>query len=239
HRFRVLDLAVTGASFAFVGACLPGLRAKHEPRTTDWLERLAWALAAWVVLSGQYLLFGYWDLAQRESFFDWFMLPSVALQLMAQTPVRPSEREASVRRQTRRLAVAGALSVVPWFGKPTFALFTAAQVLALLADGEFAPTRRDRSRARVAFAIGGALGAACVVALLCVYGDPIAFIRVQLSDVPAFYRFIFSNAWCATQAIFALAGAVVLLSLVALREMPPRVLAVALVPLCALASVVV
>src|ERR1019366_4141321 len=116
HRFRVLDLAVTGASFAFVGACLPGLRAKHEPRTTDWLERLAWALAAWVVLSGQYLLFGYWDLAQRESFFDWFMLPSVALQLMAQTPVRPSEREAGGRRKTGGWGAAGAWGLVPCSG---------------------------------------------------------------------------------------------------------------------------
>src|SRR5208283_3794432 len=85
HRFRVLDLVVTGASFALVGACLPGLRDRRAPpRRGDWFERLAWAFAAWVVLSGQYLLYGYWDLAQRESFFDWFMLPAVALQLVAQ-----------------------------------------------------------------------------------------------------------------------------------------------------------
>src|SRR5258707_273056 len=48
HRFRVLDLAVTGATFAFVGACLPGLRSQRSPGA---LERIAWALAAWVVLS--------------------------------------------------------------------------------------------------------------------------------------------------------------------------------------------
>ncbi len=72
HRFRVLDLVVTGATFALVGACLPGLRKRRAP---DCVERVAWAFAAWVVLSGQYLLYGYWDLAQRESFFDWFMLP--------------------------------------------------------------------------------------------------------------------------------------------------------------------
>ena len=248
HRFRVLDLAVTGASFAFVGACLPGLRSTREPWKTEWLERAAWALAAWVVLSGQYLLFGYWDLAQRESFCDWFMLPSVALQLAAQVTPRDRGRGpgAGARRQTRRLAVAGALSVLPWFGKPTFALFTAAQAVALLADDAFAPTRRARARARIAFAVGGLAGGACALALLCVYGDPIAFVRVQVSDVPAFYRFIwpraaadiFSNAWCATQAILALSGTVVLLSLVALREMPPRVTVVALVPLAALASVV-
>src|SRR3974390_2639083 len=58
HRFRVLDPAVTGATFAFVGACLPGLRSRRPP---ELVERAAWGLAAWVVLSGQYLLFGYWD----------------------------------------------------------------------------------------------------------------------------------------------------------------------------------
>jgi hypothetical protein len=50
---------------------------------------------------------------------------------------------------------------------------------------------------------------------------------------------IFSNPWCATQAIFAVAGAVVLLGLIVLREMPARALGVALVPLCALGSVAV
>src|SRR5258708_27972434 len=56
HRFRVLDLTLTGATFAFVGACLPGLRSRKRP---SLLERISWAFAGWVVLSGQYLLFGY------------------------------------------------------------------------------------------------------------------------------------------------------------------------------------
>src|ERR1700722_1765378 len=81
HRFSVLDLVITGATFAVVGACLPVLLSRRAP---ELLERVPWAIAAWVVLSGQYLLYGYWDIAQRESFFDWFMLPSVALQLVAQ-----------------------------------------------------------------------------------------------------------------------------------------------------------
>ena len=241
QRFHVLDFAVTGASFALVGACLPGL-ASRRARAPERLERVAWALAAWVVLSGQYLLYGYWDLAQRESFFDWFMLSSVALQLAMQAPRRARDGVATPR--TRGLALAGALSVVPWFGKPTFALFTMAQLLTLLVDGA---TRANRRLALRAFALGGALGAACVFALLCVYGDPVAFVRVQLADVPSFYHFIwprapadiFSNAWCATQAIFALSGAVVLLSLIVIGEMPARALAVALLPVCALASVVV
>ena len=120
HRFRVLDLVITGSTFALVGACLPGLRSPSARRSPEPIERVAWALAAWVVLSGQYLLYGYWDLAQRESFFDWFLLPSVALQLVAQralasrqgaAPARPgrrAERHPLVRQAHLRALHAGA-----------------------------------------------------------------------------------------------------------------------------------
>jgi hypothetical protein len=236
HRFRVLDLAVTGATFAFVGACLPGLRSRRPP---DALERVAWGLAAWVVLSGQYLLYGYWDIAQRESFFDWFLLPSLALQLVAQA----RWQAARPQRQARLLAVAGALSVVPWFGKPTYALFTAAQFATIVLDEGLALSRR---KAVLAFALGGVLGAATQMAFLIAYGDPSALAHIQLVDVPTMYRFIwprapadiFSEPWRATQAIFALTGAVVVLGLIGLGEMPSRTLAIGLAPLCALGSVV-
>ncbi len=235
HRFRVLDLFVTGLTFAAVGACLPGLRSRRRP---DALERVAWAVAGWVVLSGQYLLYGFWDLAQRESFFDWFLLPSVALQLVAQAP----SRRALPPRRPILLAVVGALSVVPWFGKPTYAAFTLVQLVAVVCDDTLPWPRR---RALLAFGAGGAIGAASQLGVLAALGAPLAFARIQLVDVPAMYRFIwpraamdiFSNAWCATQAIFAITGAVVLVGLVALREMPPRVLGVALLPICALGSV--
>ena len=237
HRFRLLDLVVTGATFAFAGACVAGLGARRRP---DRVDRAAWALAGWVVLSGQYLLYGYWDLAQRESFFDWFMLPSVALQLVAQARWRGADRPA---RQTRLLAITGALSLVPWFGKPTYALFTIAQLAALVIDDQLVVPRR---KALGAFALGAAIGASTQLVFLLAYGDAAAYLRVQLVDVPAMYRFIwpraaadiFSNPWCATQAIFALAGGFVLVALVAVGEMPRRVLAVALVPFCALGSVV-
>jgi hypothetical protein len=237
HRFRILDLVVTGATFAFVGACLPGL---HGRRAPDALDRTAWAVAGWVVLSGQYLLFGYWDIAQRESFFDWFMLPAVALQLVAQSRWRGAE---GPRRQGVLLAASGALSVVPWFGKPTYAVFTLAQIAALALDDELVLPRK---RAVASFAAGGAIGAASQLAFLFAYGDVARYARIQLLDVPAMYRFIwpraaadiFSGPWCATQAIFALVGSVVIVSLIALREMPRRTLAVALVPSLALLSVV-
>jgi hypothetical protein len=247
HRFRLLELAVTGATFAAAGACLPGLggRRRAYPRadpsrdpSPDALERAGWAVAGWVVLSGQYLIYKYWDLAQRESFLDWFLLLAVALQLVAQAP------RTTPARQTRLLAVVGALSLVPWFGKPTFAIFTAAQGVTLVADPGLAVSRR---RALGAFAVGAGIAVATFLALLTVYGDPRAFFRVQLSDVPALYRFLWprspadvlSMPWAATDAIFAIATSFVLLALVALGEMPPRALGLALMPVCALANVLV
>jgi hypothetical protein len=246
HVFRTLDLAVTGASFAFAGACMPGLGARpRSRRAPDWAERVAWALAGWVVLSGQYLLYGYWDIAQRESFFDWFLIPSVALQLLAQAKPTPcASRKDGEARQARLLVVVGALSLVPWFGKPTFAIFTLAQLATLLVDDGLLLSRR---RAAGAFAAGGALTAIVALTLLCAYGDLFAFARIQLVDIPALYRFlwpraaadIFSNPWCAAQAIFALIGAVVFLSLILLAEMPRRLVGLAVLPVCGLASVVV
>ncbi|HEY8041684.1 MAG TPA: hypothetical protein VIF15_17885 [Polyangiaceae bacterium] len=238
HRFHVLDLVVTGATFALAGACLPGLRSRRAP---DMLERTAWALAAWVVLSGQYLLYGYWDIAQRESFFDWFLLPAVALQLVAQAP---SRRPDPARRQARLLALVGALSVVPWFGKPTYVLFTLAQLLTLWLDDGLALPRRKALRA---FALGGALGAATQLAFLFWSGDARAFAKIQLVDVPAMYRFIWpraaadilSNPWSASQAIYGFVGCVVILALVLQGEMPRRTVGVALLPVAALGSVLV
>jgi len=268
HRFRVLDLAVTGATYAFVGACLPGLGSRGARRAPSAIERLAWAFAGWVVLCGQYLLYGYWDLAQRESFFDWFMLPGVALQLVAQAPWSLPSRP---RRGPRLMVVVGALSVVPWFGKPTYALFTLVQLAVIgLGDpyeggrhgtrGPDATARRgspgasrtapgggSRGALLLAFALGGALGAATQIAFLVAHGDALAYARIQLVDVPAMYRFIwprapadlFSEPWRATQAIFALTGAVALVALVWLGEMPRRVMVVALAPVCALVGVAV
>jgi hypothetical protein len=231
HRFRTIDLVVTGITFFVVGACLPGLRARRRP---DLLERVAWGLAGWVVLSGQYLLYGYWDLAQRESFFDWFLLPSLALQLVAQG--RP--------RNARLMGLVGALSVIPWFGKPTYAVFTAVQLLAIGLDDELPGGRR---KALCAFLVGGGLGALSQLAFLVATGDALAYARIQLVDVPAMYRFIwpraaaeiFSIPWDAQQSVFAFSGAVVLLALVLLGEMPRRTVAVALLPVAALLSVIV
>ncbi len=239
HRFRSLDLIASGIAFAFVGACLPGL---HGGRAPSALERAAWALAGWVVLSGQYLLYGYWDLAQRESFFDWFLLSSVALQLVAQS-VAAGGRRPSAGRKACLLGVVGALSVIPCFGKPTYVLFTLAQLAVVVLDDGLVLSRK---KALLAFGFGGTLGAALPLAFLVAHGDIGAFVHAQIVDVPAMYRFIwprsaadiFSEAWRATQAIDSLVGAAILIALICSGEMPVRVFVVALLPLCALVGVV-
>jgi hypothetical protein len=244
HRFHVLDLAVTGLSFAAVGACLPGLRTTRAPAP---LERAAWAFAAWVVLSGQYLLFDFWEMAQRESFFDWFMLPAASLQLVAQAPWGVHRGPHGRARQARSFALAGALGVVPWFGKPTYVLFTIAQLAALVLDDGLEEPFLPRSRALRAFGAGALAAAAGMTVLLFVYGDAAAFAHIQWADVPAMYRYIwprspgdmFSEPWRATQAVFALTGAVVLVALIVLGEMPRRALVIALLPVAALSGVVV
>ena len=237
HRFRVLDLVVTGASFAFVGACLPGVFTRKSPGIA---ARIGWAFAAWVVLTAQYVSYLYWDLAQRESFFDWFMLSSVALQLAAQSRTEADGRSPRVTRGM--LGLAGALSVIPWFGKPTYVLFSLAQVLALLFDREASVSRKARASL---FAIGGAVGAVTQVAFLLRYADLGAFFRIYLVDVPAMYRFIWpriaietlSLPGHATTCALSLVTSAFMLGLVSEGQLPRRALAIALLPVAAIGSV--
>ena len=65
----------------------------------------------------------------------------------------------------------GALSVLPWFGKPTYALFTVVQVLAILGDDGLVVPRRKALRA---FALGGALASLLPLGWLLARGDIIA-----------------------------------------------------------------
>lgn len=233
HRFRALDLIATGASFAVVGALLPGIGARRPPR---WTERAAWAAAAWVVLSAQYALYSYWNQAQRESFCDWFLLPSLALQIA--WPARDA------RGASRRIAVVAALSTVTWFGKPTYALFTLAQLAVLLADPAVVLPRRRRL---ASFALGGALGALVPLLYLVRYGDVAAFAKITFYDVPQIYRYIWARSvpellgapGALDAAARGLAASAVLAALVATRALPGRLFALALAPVCALASVIV
>lgn len=224
HRFHVLDMIATGASFAACGALLPGIVARRAP---GWVERAGWALAAWVVLAGQYALYLYWNQAQRESFCDWFLLPSIALQI-----ARPAN-EAS--RASRRVIAIAALSTVTWFGKPSFVLFTAMQLAVLLVDEDGPLPRRARIQG---FVIGGILGAAIPVLYLLRYGDILSFLRITLRDVPQVYRFIWARSAPEILgdegplgvATMGFAVAAVLGALVAMRLLPRRMLALALAP---------
>ncbi|MDB4933450.1 MAG: hypothetical protein JWP87_422 [Labilithrix sp.] len=233
HRFHVLELWATGLSFAFVGACIPGLLAKRRP---TWPERAAWAAAAWVVLSAQYQLYLYWNQAQRESFCDWFLLPSLALQM-----ARPAR---TARGAGLRILAVAALSTITWFGKPSFVLFTVMQLGVLLADREVLLGARAKLGR---FVLGAALGAAIPLAYLFLYGDAVAFAKISFVDVPQIYRFIWAKS---VQEIFGeegplmvaaagVAATALLVALIATRELPRRVLVIALAPLCAIVNVAV
>lgn len=238
QRFHVLDLVATGASFAFVGACLPGIFRARTSSLQRWLSRAGWAFAAWVTLTGQYLLYLYWDLAQRESIFDWFLFPSLGLQLVAQQRLARGDKGGR-----RLLAVAGVLSVITIFGKPTYALFTIVQLVALAVDNEL----RLRLRARFApFLLGCALGAATQLAFLWTHGDVRGFLEIYLVDVPAMYRFmmprtpseILSLHWGGTNAALSGATSLVMLALIVGDQLPRRALAIAVLPVVALGSVI-
>ena len=246
HRFHVLDLAITGAAFAFVGACLPGIARSFRAagRAAESGARAGWALAAWVVLSGQLLMYLYWDLAQRETFCLWFVLPSVGLQLLAQGKLAELRDGKNRRVWLVALAFAGALSVIPWFGKPTYGLFTVVQVLTLLLDRHL-PVRPLKLVAL--FAAGGALGAATQLAFVLHYGDLGAWLRITFHDVPTMYRFmlprtpreILSLRWGGPPTALAFANAAVMIGLMIDGQLARRALAIALFPICGVVSVLV
>jgi len=220
HRFHLMDLWATGVTFAFVGACIPALVRKRRVST---LERAAWAGAAWVVLTAQYQLYTYWNQAQRESFCDWFLLPSIGLSILAPAKTKHTE--------TLRMAVIAALSTITWFGKPTFVLFTLVQAAVLFTDKQSVLPVRQRI---VSFLVGGVLGSALPLAYLFLYGDAAAFLRVSLVEVPNVYRFIwaksapeiFSGEGPLLTTATGLACAAVLAALVMMRELSRRLIVV-------------
>jgi hypothetical protein len=231
QRFHLLDLVATGLSFAVVGYLLPGVVAKREP---GWRERALWSVATWVALSGQYALYSYWNQAQRESFSDWFLLPSITLQI-----ARPNERTAF-----RRIVVVAALSTLTWFGKSSFVFFTAMQFAVVLIDPNVALPRRTRT---LAFALGGALGASVPLLYLVRYGDILSYLTVTVRDVPQVYRFIWARSAREIlgdegplgAATLGLTVSALLAALVVLRALPRRMLALTLAPVCGIASAVV
>ncbi len=237
HRFRVLDLTVTALAAAFAGGCLAALDEQAKRGWERLLRELSLGAAAWVVLSAQYIAFGWWDTAQRESFFDWFVLVSVGLQITAQSLLR----EKATRRGLALLALAGAASAIPWFGKPTYVLFTVGQLAALAFD-DLAPSRLRRS---VVLLAGAVAGAVAPVGFLLRYGDASAWARISFVDVPAMYRFIWPRSFLeilrmpghGATAAYAVLAALAVAALVVTKKMPRRALALVVMPLAGLASV--
>lgn len=244
HRFRVLDLFFTSCSFLIAGACVPlfvtGIDSA-KPRRPPMVTHLSWAVATWVALSAQYLVYGFWDTAQRESFLDWFML--VSLVMFALIRFDRGDRYAKVLH-----VIAGALSFVPWLGKPTFAIFTLAQIVTLLFFSRGEPsTKRERLRHLSWFVGGGVLGALPALLFLLVRGDLRSFVKITFVDVPTMYRFIWPRPASAilflpgyrTVAELAAATSIGLLLLIVLRRLPRRAIPIALMPALGLLSVVV
>jgi hypothetical protein len=228
HGFRTLDLVVTALTFAFVGACIPSLASS---RRVSIRERAPWALAASVMLLAQYLTFGFWDTAQRESFFDWFLAVAIGSVLLA-------------RKRAGLLVLAGACSAAPVFGKPTYLLFTIAHVVTVALDRE---SELPRARRLLAFVAGMVLTVLVMFGFLATHGDVASWARITFSDVPAMYRFIWPRTPLAIVTMpgysftagVALTASVLGIVLVATKRLPTRALAIVTVPALGLASVLI
>lgn len=233
HRFRILDLLVTGSIFGLFGAVLPGFG--HDKPTK--LARGAWAIAAWTLGSASYLSHLYWDITQRETFACWFLFGSTIAQLMG---AKPSTTSRSAFLWTM---LAGALAVTTWFGKPTFVFFFPGQVLALLWDDEASLPRRKRL---FGFVQGMMLGTFFHLLFIAVYGDIRSFIQIAIFDAPVLYRYIwartiaeiFAESFSRWEASLSLLGCATLVGLLVKAQIPRRALVIALLPLGALANLI-
>lgn len=193
HRFRILDLVLTGVAAALVGACLPAIeRDEGRPHALLSWRTLSLGVGAWVLLSAQYIAYGFWDTAQRESYCDVFLLGATGLLLVGQRAL--ADKAPSKARTS--LFGAGALSILPWFAKPTFVVFTFVALISLLVDDVAMP----RMKRIAPFVLGMALGALGPLSFLLAWGDVAAWMHATFVDVPTMYRFI----WPRTAAEIAL-----------------------------------
>jgi hypothetical protein len=227
HVFRWLDLLLFGSGALLFGAALPGVgdRAGESPARASVAARVMWALAAWVVLSAGYFLFDWWSHAQRESFFDDLIVPSIGLQLWAHRP------GTSPRHRRVLFAIAGALGALTWFGKPSCVVYSAIQALAIVADDELPGAALAHLRA---FCMGALAACLPMLGLLAVYGDLTACARIMLFDVWRLHRYIWHksllesySAWNNGPKINYVLATFALASLgIATRVLPRRMIAV-------------
>jgi len=231
HRFHALDMLMTSASFLATGAIVASWASR---RRLSVPERISWACAGWVVLAGQHALYTYWNQAQRESFADWFLLPSLALQ----AGLRETDDDS---HSNWRVVTIGALTSLAIFAKSTFVFFLAAQGLALVVTFG----RRHWWKKLSLLGAGVIAGAAPSVAYLLLRGDLVAFARITTHDVPEIYRFIWAKS---IREIFgedgplaagalALFAASAVFGLVALGSLPRRAFVLGAAPLAGIAAV--
>lgn len=180
HVFRVTDLVLQLFVFAVIGAVL--IRRANGPSV---LSRAAWALAGCVILGGQYVLHGWWQSAQRESFYDAFVLISLALQWWAH------DGETKGRGRAIAFFAAGVVSAVPWFGKPTCGLFTVLSLVCIALDSDLGAYRR---RAGLMLMLGATATSVVMLAYLVAFTDARAAAQIILGEVPRLYRYIWKSS---------------------------------------------
>jgi len=236
HRFRVLDVLLGSAVFLFVGrtlvaSLLPPARVRPA---TVW----ACTLGTWAVLMGQYLSFGWWQTAQRESFYDLFLLASLAFQNLATRDAAEGERR-SGWKAAAWLALAGLASSATWFGKPPCLVFTFLQIIALY----MLPSPLSRRLRLLPFLGGVAVVGAYFAWFLHRYGDFRAAFTILVLENPRLYRFIWKRslldacvAWGNLPRLIASVSTVVLLGyLLWARRIARRALLLLVLPVGGLA----
>jgi len=221
HVFRSVDAIVSSLVFFAVGASLPGLTATASDREPSVRLRALWGWAGWSALGAQYVVFGWWDTSQRESFYDLFLLASIALQLHSSRPT------GTLRGRRFLWAAVGLSSALTWFGKPTCLVFTALQVGVTFFD------RRDPTRRRLRLAavtLGAGTAGVAMLGFVMARGDLAGFFRIVLIESPRLYKPIWAKsiAECyvvwdnAPKLNYALATAAGVLVLGATRRLPVR-----------------
>jgi hypothetical protein len=226
HVFRTVDVVVSSLVFFAMGASLPGLTSTASDREPSVRLRALWGWAGWCVLGSQYVVFGWWDTSQRESFYDLFVLTSLALQLFASRPT------GALRGRRLLWAAVGLSGALTWFGKPTCLVFTALQLGVTFFDGRDPTPRRSRL---AAVALGAGAAAIAMLGFVVARGDLAGFVRIVLIESPRLYKPIWAKSIADCYAIwdnapklnYALATAAGVLVLGATRRLPVRFYTVA------------
>ncbi len=236
HSFPQRGSFPPRSSFPPPGSFPPRSMAPEDEKEGMFLiARTAVGLVAVLLFTAQYVKYIWWDLAQRESFCDWFLVPSVVLGVLATLP-------AATRGAAGKLAwAAGLLAATACFGKQTYVLYGVVSLIGLL----FAPRERIGT-VLVGYLLGGLVAASLFAFYLAFYGDLASFVGIYFRDAPRIYRFIwhrpardiFEVPWGEKQHLQA--GVTLLFGtvLILFRVLHARVLPILALPLVAYAGIV-